>query len=126
MGVKQIDSQHPRFATFKSLSLANAGMPCLIADKQGNRLTLETNVCVPPFSPATVEYDDAMFLGEVVTSREENGGFTLEIKIEQVLSGLGSLMALRSHLLADSVAHPASSSPVAYRQQSPVLTGATR
>lgn len=123
MVVKQIDPQHPRFATLKSLSLADGSVPCLIGEKQGNRLLIETQSAVTPFTTATVQFDDALFLGEIISARSEGETFTLEIKIEQVLSGLQSLMALRTRLLGNTPAVAPSASPFAFAQQSPVLAG---
>jgi len=47
-----------------------------------------------------------MFLGEVVRSSEEEGRWKLDVRVEQILNGLMSLMALRARLM-DGVAQPA-------------------
>lgn len=71
---------------------------------QGKRLTVDATEDVPVSSPVSVEYDDALFLGEVVTCAAHEKGWTVEIKVEQILSGLQSLMALRARLLSESIA----------------------
>ena len=102
MVVKHFEPQHPRFATIKSASGNNPVMPSLFVDLTGKRLLVEAEAEIKASTAVTVEFEDALFLGEVVTCRQENGGFELEIKVEQVLSGLQSLMALRSRLLSDA------------------------
>ena len=47
-----------------------------------------------------------MFLGEVVRSSEEEGRWKLDVRVEQILNGLMSLMALRARLM-DGVTQPA-------------------
>jgi hypothetical protein len=74
----------------------------------GNRLDLITDRDMPLNLPVTVEHDDALYLGEVVKScvspqtggdTTEPPGYFVEILIEQVLSGLQSLVTLRARLL---------------------------
>ncbi|MGH9584364.1 MAG: hypothetical protein ACRD4O_15680 [Bryobacteraceae bacterium] len=66
------------------------------------RLVLETEEPLSASAALSVEYNDVMFLGEVV-SCAPNGdrGWEVEIQIEQILTGLQSLMALRAGLLAE-------------------------
>jgi hypothetical protein len=50
----------------------------------------------------TVEYNDTMLLGEVVACTQDcNQHWHLEFRIEQVLTGLQSLMLLRERLLGE-------------------------
>jgi hypothetical protein len=85
-------------------SSANDGYPSVFVEMQGKRLVVDVRDSIPVSSAVTVECDDAMFLGEVVAVTEQNGRYQVEVCVEQVLSGLQSLMALRSQLLGESVA----------------------
>lgn len=101
MVVKRFDNQNPRFATLKSSSFGSQTIPCLFGEVSGKRLIVQSEGAVATSSTITVEYDDSLFLGEVITCKQSECAFTLEIKVEQVLSGLQSLMALRERLLSD-------------------------
>jgi hypothetical protein len=111
MVVKHFDTQNPRFAAIKSSSSPNQSIPCLFGEVKGKRLLVEAEAPVTVSTTITVEYDDSLFLGEVITCKQANGVFTLEVKVEQVLSGLQSLMALRARLLSDAPASAPSVSP---------------
>jgi len=77
---------------------------CSFQGSEGKRLVLQANEPVPVSSAVSVEFNDALFLGEVVAcTGVVNKGFDIEIQVEQILSGLQSLMALRSHLLSEGV-----------------------
>ena len=79
---------------------------------QGTRLSLESSEALPACLAVSVEYDDALFLGEVVSCVKLGHSWSLEIKVEQILTGLQSLMALRARLLADGVPQSVGSNPV--------------
>lgn len=75
---------------------------------RGNRLALLTDRDIPLCAPLTVEHDDALYLGEVVKSGVpplpagvslNHTEYHVEVLIEQVLSGLQSLVTLRARLL---------------------------
>jgi hypothetical protein len=54
-------------------------------------------------SPVSVEYNDAMFLGEVIICQPAgDGNYRVEIRVEQILTGLQSLIALRAGLLGSA------------------------
>jgi hypothetical protein len=75
-------------------------MPCLIHGMEGERLTLEAQERPPISAAVSIECNDALFLGEVIRSApEDNGYWRAEIKVEQILTGLQSLMNLRARLL---------------------------
>jgi hypothetical protein len=77
---------------------------CDFGGVHAKRLSLIAQQRVAPLTALSVEYNDAMFLGEVVTASEHAGGkWHLEVKIEQILTGLQSLMNLRSSLLGEGV-----------------------
>ncbi len=65
---------------------------------QGKRLIVDVTDPIAISAAVTVECDDAMFLGEVVAVAPQNGRYHVEISVEQVLSGLQSLMALRDSI----------------------------
>lgn len=80
---------------------------------QGKRLGVDAAERIAISTPVSVEYNDAMFLGEVLRcSPTENGSWDLEIKVEQILTGLQSLMKLRAHLIGEKVPQPINFAPV--------------
>ena len=79
---------------------------------QGKRLILEVSEPLPASAAVTVEYNDALFLGEVLICRETNGLCKVEIKVEQILTGLQSLIALRSRLLGENTLQSRRMEPV--------------
>lgn len=82
-------------------------VPCLFQGSEGKRLSLQASEPIPVPSAVSVEFNDALFLGEVVAcTGEVNRACNVEIKVEQVLSGLQSLMALRSRLLGEGMQQP--------------------
>lgn len=91
-------------------------MPCEFRGVQGNRLTLGVSQRIAPFTTLSVEYDDVLFLGEVVACTQDYADrWSVEIAIEQMLNGLQSLVTLRSRLLGESVPTPQSHPAVASR-----------
>lgn len=59
---------------------------------------------------ASVEYNDAMLLCEVVSCTQDcEQRWHLELKIEQILTGLQSLVRLRERLLGESASSRTSS-----------------
>ena len=97
--------------------------PCRVLSFRGNRLALLTDRQIPPCVPLSVEHDDALYLGEVVKSdgvvvtgqvpppgvppltvgdNRTHAEYRVEILIEQVLSGLQSLVTLRARLLDEA------------------------
>jgi hypothetical protein len=79
------------------------GMPSFLVEMQGKRLIVDVSDPIATSAAVTVECDDAMFLGEVVAATAQNGRYHVEIAVEQRLSGLQSLMALRAQLLGENV-----------------------
>jgi hypothetical protein len=79
-------------------------IPCGFDRMDGKRLTLTAADCVNVCTAVTVEYNDAMFLGEVLGCGENaDGSWRVEIKVEQILTGLQSLINLRARLLGEGV-----------------------
>lgn len=81
---------------------AESGLSSYFVEMHGKRLVVDVNQAIATSTAVTVECDDAMFLGEVVASTANGGRYHVEIAVEQILSGLQSLMALRNQLLGDS------------------------
>ena len=54
-------------------------------------------------------------LGEVVTCACGPKGWTTHVRVDQILTGLQSLMALRSHLVNESMGAPLPLVPVGAR-----------
>ena len=78
-------------------------IPCTFEGMEGKRLRLESPERLSLSTVVSVEYNDAMFLGEVMNCRKDPANnWQLEIKVDQILTGLQSLMALRAGLLGES------------------------
>jgi hypothetical protein len=100
---------HPQSATIQipvSLGGDRRSVSCLVHGSRGKRLLIEATERVPTSVAVSVEMDDTMFLGEVIACSASETGWKVELKIEQILNGLQSLMALRSHLLDQPVGRP--------------------
>jgi hypothetical protein len=83
-------------------------IPCTFEGMDGKHLRLEAPERIVLSAPVSVEYSDAMFLGEVVScQRGTAGAWELTIKVDQILTGLQSLCRLRSQLLGDTAHAPA-------------------
>ncbi len=97
----------PRSATIQvpnpSAYGSKRSIACTFNGMQGKRLALEAVEPVPACTAVSVEYEDALFLGEVVSCVPKDAVWALELKVEQILSGLQSLMALRARLLSEGV-----------------------
>lgn len=108
LAVNASSTEHPDSATIQ-LPLPTGGgekrsIPCKFYGMQNKRLVLEASESIPISSVLSVEHEDNLFLGEVVTcTAEADRNFRMEIKIEQILTGLQSLMNLRAGLLSDGV-----------------------
>ena len=77
-------------------------VPCHFRGTAGKRLLVEAQECLAPGTAISIECEDSLFLGEVVTSSQFAGEAKMEVRVEQILNGLQSLMALRSRLLDES------------------------
>ncbi len=83
---------------------ARTSVPCTFQGMNGKRLFLEAGQRLAASTAVSVEYNDAMFLGEVIACTSgHDSSWRVEIKIEQILTGLQSLVALRSRLLGEGV-----------------------
>lgn len=115
IGVTSAFENHPQPAVIQVAN--NAGktktsIACTFEGMQGKRLLLEAGQKLPVSTAVSIEYNDAMFLGEVVTCTAASGPlWHLEVKVEQILTGLQSLVALRSRLLGEGVVSPYSLEP---------------
>lgn len=75
---------------------------CSVTSAGGNRMELISSERIPASTAITVEYNDALFLSEVVACTQDvSGTWHIETKIEQILTGLQSLMNLRANLLGE-------------------------
>jgi len=97
---------NPHSAVLKIPSGAPDGskheIPCTFEAMEGKHLRLEAPERISISAPVSVEYSDAMFLGEVIgCQRAVGGGWELHIKVDQILTGLQSLCALRAQLLGE-------------------------
>lgn len=79
-------------------------VPCAFDSFQGKRLSLTSRDRIPASTPVHVEYNDALFLGEVIACTHNcDDSWNLEVGVEQVLTGLQSLMNLRARLIGEAV-----------------------
>ncbi len=97
---------HPHPATIQiptgEANGAKLHVPSTFSGMEGKRLILEAPERITMSTPVSVEYNDAMFLGEVMLCKATaNGNYRVEIFVEQILTGLQSLIALRAGLLGD-------------------------
>ncbi|HEY7302715.1 MAG TPA: hypothetical protein VH601_01270 [Bryobacteraceae bacterium] len=90
---------------------------CNFRGMLGKRVLLEATQALPSSTAVSIEYSDAMFLGEVINCAPETGGtWRVEVKVEQILTGLQSLIALRSRLLCEGVTAPSVLLPAGMRE----------
>ena len=97
---------HPHSAILKIPSGEPNGakheIPCTFEGMDGKNLKLEAPERISISALVSVEYSDAMFLGEVIGCQRGTGGvWELHIKVDQILTGLQSLCALRAQLLGE-------------------------
>ena len=85
-------------------SSGRESIPCCFQGMESKRLNLTSRDRLAAATAVTVEYNDAMFLGEVVACTHNcDDTWHVEVKVEQILTGLQSLMNLRARLLGDAV-----------------------
>ena len=65
----------------------------------GRCLSILSFATVAAGQPVTVEFADALFLGEVISRTKRNQMYELNIWVKQALSGLQSLVRLREALV---------------------------
>lgn len=93
----------------------NLEVECCFQEMRGTRLSVECSVPVTVFTAVSVKHEDAIYLGEVIKATGVNGKWIIEMNVEQVLSGLASLLALRQQLMAESTVAPAAFIPAGAR-----------
>ncbi|HSU59985.1 MAG TPA: hypothetical protein VLI55_11780 [Bryobacteraceae bacterium] len=116
MAVTTVFEDRPQPAVIQVASGAGNGarisVPCTFQGMQNKRLVVDAGQMLAVSTAVSIEYNDALFLGEVMTCRQKaDGAWRLDVKIEQILTGLESLIALRSRLLEDGVTSPSSLVP---------------
>jgi len=107
-GVNTHFDDHPQAATIQvpmpSGNGAKRSIPCAMQGMDGRRLIVEAGESLSLSTALSIEHEDNLFLGEVVACAAQSPGlYRMEIKIEQILTGLHSLMALRARLLGEAV-----------------------
>jgi hypothetical protein len=68
----------------------------------GVRLQIITAEAVPPGSAISVEYEDALHIGEIVHNTPQSHVWKTEICVNQVLNGLKNVLKLRAEFLQQS------------------------
>ena len=107
-GVSTSFDDYPQPATILVPSPSGDGakrsISCAFHGMEGRRLILEAGEPLSPSTALSIEHEDNLFLGEVVACAAQSPGlYRMEIKIEQILTGLHNLMALRARLLGEAV-----------------------
>lgn len=101
---------HPRSATVQIPSDGSGSrrtVSCAVQQADRRRLVLEAEERIAASTALSVEYNDAMFLGEVLACAPTGDNtWKIEVQIEQILTGLQSLMALRAGLLGEAAPEP--------------------
>lgn len=59
-------------------------------------------VNVPPSTVISIQRGDMLLIGEAIASRSSVDGFEVRVRIEQILSGLQSLLRLREQLTSEN------------------------
>jgi hypothetical protein len=117
-GVNASFEDNPQTATIQvpTGNGAKRSISCAFHGMDGRRLIVEAGEPLSLSTALSIEHEDNLFLGEVVVCAAQSPGvYKLEIKIEQILTGLHSLMALRSRLLGDAVPQSLTMVPVGMR-----------
>ena len=119
-GVNTSFNDHPEAATMQvplpSGNGAKRSIPCAFQGMDGRRLIVQAGEPLSLSTALSIEHEDNLFLGEVVAcAAQAPGVYKMEIKIEQILTGLHSLMALRSRLLGEAVPQTLILAPVGMR-----------
>ena len=101
-------NDHPQSATIEVASAdshqTKRRIPCIFNQVENRRLRVHALEALPVSMPVSVEYNDALFLGEtIVCTKEANEEWTVEIRVEQILTDLQRLLVLRAHLLGEPV-----------------------
>ena len=96
-----------RTATLKTASTGTANpetVSCLFHEFEGKRLILQFESKPLVSGPVSVEYNDALFLGEIVRSGALSDGiWQMEVLVDQILTGLESLLRFRAQLVGEGV-----------------------
>lgn len=92
---------------------AKVDLPCSVIEIKGKHLLLKSKNLIPARVPLSVEHEDALYLGEVVHCVLEGNEYSVSIEVEQVLTGLQSLVSLRARLLDEQAASERSSDKAA-------------
>jgi hypothetical protein len=112
-------ANHPQSATIQipsGASGARRNIACIVHRTEAKRMVLRTEEPIAASTVLSVEYNDAMVLGEIVACRESGEkDWELDVQIEQILTGLQSLMTLRASILGEGVPPVSRSVPVTRR-----------
>ncbi|HEX4232535.1 MAG TPA: hypothetical protein VHZ07_27995 [Bryobacteraceae bacterium] len=87
-------------------------IPALFESFSARRLTIRAGEALAASSAISVRCGDAMFLGEVAACKGDGDArWLVQVRVEQILSGLEGLMALRARLLDEPVPQPVNMRP---------------
>ena len=107
------DRRRPAVLQLPSTSSTGSkrNIDCDIEGMQGKRLILSSPEAVRESTLVSVEYEDTLLLGEVIVCSASQDQWRLDIRLEQILTGLQSLMALRASLLSEGFGVPLPMTP---------------
>ena len=88
----------------KGLNQGDCIVPCTVRTLKDGRLQIIAATSVSAGAAVGIETDDALLLGEVISSAPKPHAWHIEIRVEQILDDLTSLMALRAKLLEETKA----------------------
>jgi hypothetical protein len=88
----------------KGLNQGDCIAPCTVRSLKDGRLQIVAATAVASGAAVGVEMNDALLLGEVISSAPKPHAWHIEIRVEQILDDLTSLMALRAKLLEENKA----------------------
>lgn len=101
MVITQLLNLQAKLRIPKGLNQGGCTVPCTVRSLKDGRLQIVASRTVASGAAVGVETDDALLLGEVISSAPKPHAWHIEIRVEQILDDLTSLLALRTKLLEE-------------------------
>lgn len=101
MVISQLLNLQAKLRIPKGLNQGECVVPCTVRSLKDGRLQIVAARTVASGAAVGVETDDALLLGEVISSAPKPHAWHIEIRVEQILDDLTSLLALRAKLLEE-------------------------
>jgi hypothetical protein len=100
--ISQLLNLQAKLCIPKGLNQVERIVPCTVRSLKDGRLQVIAAMPLHSGMAVGVETDDTILLGEVISSAPKPHAWHIEIRVEQILDDLTSLMALRAKLLEES------------------------